>query len=69
MTVKSHLVVRIDYTVRVDDEYRCAIRTYYGQAGMAGRDEVKRWMEQYGASMDDDLARDYWPRTNGGDAA
>ena len=47
--------VRVAYTVEVTDEFRRAIRRYYGQDGMATRAEVVAWQRQYGDSMDDDL--------------
>ena len=48
--------VAVNYTTTVDDRYRRAIRRWYGQDGLATRDEVKRWLRVYGTSMDDDLA-------------
>ncbi len=48
--------VKIEYVVEVPDEYRAAIRRFYGKPGLATRDEVKRWFENYGSSMDDDLS-------------
>lgn len=48
--------VRIAYTVEVDDQYRRAIRQYYGKEGLATRDEVVHWHRLRGESMDDDLA-------------
>ena len=47
--------VRIQYTVEVSDDYRRAINMFYGRDGLATRDQVKRWIHQYGTSMDDDL--------------
>lgn len=47
--------VKVEFTVDVPDEYRRAIRAYYGRDGMATRDEVRAWLRQYGTSMDDDL--------------
>lgn len=51
--------VRVAYTMDVSDDYRRAIRAYYGRTGLASRDEIKAWAEQYGASMDDDLMSVY----------
>lgn len=47
--------VRVSYTVDVSDEYRRAIRKYYGQRGLATRAEVRAWQRAYGDSMDADL--------------
>lgn len=47
--------VRVSYVVHVDDAYRRGIRAYYGQKGLAPRDEVKQWFRMHGDSMDDDL--------------
>ena len=47
--------VKISYTVEVDDEFRRAINEHYGRPGLATREEVKRWYEAYGNSMDADL--------------
>jgi hypothetical protein len=49
--------VRIEYTAEVSDDYRRAINAFYGRPGLASRDDVRRWFEAYGASMDDDLSR------------
>lgn len=51
--------VRVAYTVEASDWFRRAIRRYYGQTGLATRAEVRRWMEQYGDSMNDDLSMAY----------
>lgn len=48
--------VRINYTVEVDDVFRREINRWYGRPGLASREEVKRWFEAYGSSMDDDLS-------------
>lgn len=53
------LRVRVDYSISASDDYRRAIRRFYGQDGLASRDEVRRWLEAYGSSMDDDLAATY----------
>ncbi len=47
--------VRVTYTVDVTDDYRRAIRAYYGLDGLATRAEVQQWLWNYGNSMDDDL--------------
>lgn len=39
-------------TVEVDDKLRRAIRYYYGKPGLATREEVRMWREQYGTSVD-----------------
>lgn len=51
--------VRISYTVEVSDDYRRAIRRFYGKEGLATREEVQDWHEAHGASLDDDLMWDY----------
>ena len=50
--------IKVEYTVEVTDDYRRAIRMFYGQPGLASREEVRRWMERYGSSGDDDLMHD-----------
>lgn len=47
--------VRVDYVVDVTDGLRRAMRSYYGQSGMASREEVKEWYRLWGRTMDDDL--------------
>ena len=49
--------VRIDYTIDISVDLRRAIRLYYGRPGHATREEVKEWYQNYGSSMDMDLAR------------
>ena len=49
--------VRISYTVEVSDYLRRAIRHYYGETGLATREEVKDWIERYGSSEDDNLVQ------------
>jgi hypothetical protein len=51
------MFVKVEYTTTVSDEYRRAINLFYGRDGLATRQEVKRWLENYGTSMDDDLMR------------
>lgn len=48
--------VRVVQTVTVDDWYRRQINRFYGRPGLADRDDVRRWIEAFGTSMDDDLA-------------
>lgn len=48
--------VRINYAVEVDDRIRRAINEWYGRPGLASREQVKRWYELHGLSMDDDLS-------------
>ena len=50
--------VRVAYTAVVDDDYRRAIRHHYGAPGLATREEVRRWLEEYGSCMDTDLYYD-----------
>ncbi len=50
--------IRVSYTITVDDEYRRAIRAFYGQDGLATRAEVAAWAKQYGSSEDDNLSWD-----------
>lgn len=52
--------VKIEYTTEVSDDYRRAINIFYGRPGLATRDEVKRWIQSYGSSGDDDLMQDLW---------
>lgn len=47
--------VRISYTVDVSDEYRRAVRRYYGDTGMATSKELREWFEVHGRSEDDNL--------------
>lgn len=47
--------VRVVQTVEISDEYRRAIRRYYGKDGLASRSEVREWICRFGDSMDDDL--------------
>lgn len=54
----SPVKVHVDYTIDVDDNYRRAIRRYYGESGLATRDEVRNWLKTYGSSMDTDIMRD-----------
>lgn len=56
----DNLRVRVAYTITASPEYRRAIRRFYGQDGLASRDEVRRWLEAYGSSMDDDLSLRYY---------
>lgn len=51
--------VRVEYTVEVNDEFRRAIRRYYGDSGLASRADVRRWCQTYGDSMDADVMYDY----------
>jgi hypothetical protein len=51
--------VRVTYTVEVSDELRRAIRAYYGQEGLATRQEVQEWYEHYGDSNNDDCLYDF----------
>jgi hypothetical protein len=48
--------VRVAFTVDVDDEIRASISEWYGRTGLATRDEVRRWYESNGSSMDADLS-------------
>lgn len=47
--------VRVEYTVEVPDEIRREIAAWYGDPGLASREDVKTWYREYGSSMDDDL--------------
>lgn len=47
--------VRVQYTVDASDEYRRAIRHFYGKTGMATREEVVDWLKDYGSSEDDNI--------------
>lgn len=48
--------VRVCQTVEVTDAVRRKMRAYYGDKGLASRDEVKRWIIAFGGTMDDELA-------------
>ena len=50
--------VRVAYTIEVSDDYRRAIRVYYGREGLASREEVQDWIKRYGTSEDDNLMSD-----------
>jgi len=47
--------VRISYSVEVADKVRRAIRAYYGQSGLASREEIQRWFTTYGDTMDNEI--------------
>lgn len=47
--------VRVAYTVEASDDYRRAINLFYGEPGLASRDDVRRWLMAYGTSEDDNL--------------
>lgn len=49
--------VAITYTIEVDADIRRSIRAFYGQDGLATRDEIRAWYEAYGTSMDMDLSQ------------
>jgi hypothetical protein len=51
--------IRVRYTVEVDDGYRAAVRHYYGQTGLATRQELQQWFQEYGDTQDDDLSYDH----------
>lgn len=53
-SLEGTMKVRISYVVEVDDTIRRAMRHYYGQNGLATRDEIKQWYEQNGGTLDDD---------------
>lgn len=48
--------IRVSYVVEVDEWWRRAIRAYYGQEGLATRDEVKSWCETFGDTMNGELS-------------
>lgn len=51
--------VRITYTAEVSDEERRAIRAHYGEDGLATREEVKNFFEDFGSGncvLDDFVA-------------
>lgn len=52
--------VRVTYTINATDDYRRAIRAYYGLDGLATRAEVQQWLWRHGSSMDDDLIELAW---------
>jgi hypothetical protein len=47
--------VRVCYTVDVDDDFRRRLRAYFGQEGLATREEIREWYEQRGSQDDDDM--------------
>lgn len=47
--------VRVAWTVDVNDDVRRAINAHYGRPGLANREEVQRWYQSFGESMDMDL--------------
>jgi hypothetical protein len=51
--------VRVIYSVDVTDDFRRALRSYYGETGMATRDEVYLHCCQYGSSIDADIMEEY----------
>ena len=53
--------IRVAYTVDVPDDWRRAIRAFYGQEGLATRAECVQWLRTYGSSEDDNLAFEYMP--------
>jgi hypothetical protein len=53
--------VRISYSVDIPDWYRRRINAHYGRPGLASRQEIKSWFEEFGSSMDMDLG---WDETN-----
>jgi hypothetical protein len=48
--------VRVAYTAELPDWWRRAIRAFYGQDGLATREECREWLIAYGTSEDDNLA-------------
>lgn len=51
--------VRISFVVEVDDEFRRALRSYYGKDGLATRKEIKSWYRQNADSVDEDMLAQY----------
>lgn len=51
--------IRVSYVTDASDDFRAAIRSYYGDDGLATREEVQRWCRTYGTSMDDDIMYEY----------
>lgn len=47
--------VQIAYTIEVSADRRRAINQFYGRPGLATREEVKRWYQSNGESLDLDL--------------
>jgi hypothetical protein len=47
--------VLVHYAVNVDDDFRRAIRRYYGEDRLATRAEIVAWFQSFGESMNDDL--------------
>lgn len=59
--------VRINYVEDVDDAFRRSINLYYGQEGLASREQVKQWFRFYGSSGNDDLSWDMQQAIERGD--
>jgi len=51
--------LRVSYAVNVDDDFRRAIRHYYGKVGLATHAEIAHWFREYGGTMDDDLRHEH----------
>jgi hypothetical protein len=50
--------VRVTFTGWASEELRRAIRHYYGEEGMATREEVRDWWKKQAHSVDDDILFD-----------
>lgn len=48
--------VKICYTVEVDDTFRRKIKEWYGEEGLANREDIQNWFRLHGESRNDDLA-------------
>jgi hypothetical protein len=51
--------VKIDYTIKVSNEFRRALRFYYGKEGLASRKEIIDHCKTNGETMDDDIMLEY----------
>lgn len=50
--------VRISYTVDLTDDSRRKMRAYFGEDGLANRDDIRTWYIVFGNSLDDELSED-----------
>ena len=51
--------IRINYTVKVDERFRKALRSYYNKTGEATDEEVKRFYKSYGDSEVELMLQEY----------
>jgi len=56
---RESMRLRVTYIVEVDDNFRRALRHYYGRDGMATRQEVAQHFERYGDTLNEDLRSEH----------